>query len=78
MNFTINKSIGVTTGFGQHNVLFLDFPEGDSDMKVMPVTKGNGLMLVSDLARQTELFNLFVDSKEQAETIIKKWVNAQQ
>ncbi|MBE8130485.1 hypothetical protein Q8W15_02000 [Photobacterium damselae subsp. piscicida] len=47
-------------------------------MKVMPVTKGNGLMLVSDLARQTELFNLFVDSKEQAETIIKKWVNAQQ
>ncbi|ENP8456316.1 hypothetical protein ACEI25_002968 [Photobacterium damselae] len=77
-SFEITWQLKEFNEFGQHNVLFLDFPEGDSDMKVMPVTKGNGLMLVSDLARQTELFNLFVDSKEQAETIIKKWVNAQQ
>ena len=73
-----------TTEFGSHNVLSLDFPEGDKDMDmdmdmdIMPVTYGNGLMLVSDLARDSELFNLFIDSKEQAETIIQKWVNAQE
>ena len=68
----------VATDFGSHNILFLDFPEGDNDMAVMPVTNGNGLMLVSDLARDSELFHLFIDSKEQAETIIQKWVNAQE
>lgn len=47
-------------------------------MAVMPITNGNGLMLVSDLNRDSELFNLFIDSKEQAETIIQKWVNAQE
>lgn len=68
----------VTTDFGSHNILFLDFPKGDKDMAVMPITNGNGLMLVSDLNRDSELFNLFIDSKEQAETIIQKWVNAQE
>ena len=68
----------VTTDFGSHNILFLDFPKGDKDMAVMPITNGNGLMLVSDLNRDSELFNLLIDNKEQAKTIIQKWVNAQE